>query len=226
MKKLREILKEANVSAGIGVRGFGDVTGNPATGEDVDNAHIERVMQGAIENNQAVSSYITNNTSIFNEPDDDNHWSKTGGKSFSGLISSKGKTRLNEEGIAGGTSSGAGQIAGLGTTSSGKPTNFAEPGVSTSAQNRHQGNVLRRSPPKALPLGLEMGMFAGSPTIKVESSLYDKISTLKGLSELNKYLQESEYGMNILQYMTENNSIPIVFEDKKTGCMCYARYGK
>ena len=58
------------------------------------------------------------------------------------------------------------------------------------------------------------------------SSLYDKISTLKGLSELNKYLQESEYGMNILQYMTENNSIPIVFEDKKTGCMCYARYGK
>lgn len=65
MKTLKDIREDiANVSAGIGVRGFGDVTGTPKVGEedDQDNPHIQRVMQGAEENNSAVDQFIKNNT--------------------------------------------------------------------------------------------------------------------------------------------------------------------
>lgn len=65
MKTLKDIREDiANVSAGIGVRGFGDVTGTPKIGEEdnQDNPHIDRVMQGAEENNSAVDQFIKNNT--------------------------------------------------------------------------------------------------------------------------------------------------------------------
>lgn len=76
MKILRKILKETNVSAGIGVRGFGDVTGNPATTDDSENSHIDRVIQGAQEYNNLVQSFIDNNTNGIYTFTDDNWWGK------------------------------------------------------------------------------------------------------------------------------------------------------
>lgn len=81
MKTLREILKEGNVSAGIGVRGLGDITGNPATTENSENSHIDRVVQGAEINNKSVQDFINshNTTNVLQEPDD-NWWSKAGAR--------------------------------------------------------------------------------------------------------------------------------------------------
>lgn len=85
MKKFKEILLETNVSAGIGIRGFGDVTGNPATTNDSENSHIDRVTQGAEEYTQQVKNFINthNNTSILDEPESDNWWAKAGAKGAS-----------------------------------------------------------------------------------------------------------------------------------------------
>jgi hypothetical protein len=158
MKTIRKILQETNVSAGIGVRGFGDVTGNPATTEDSENSHIDRVLQGAEENNKYVQEYINshNTTYVLQEPETDNWWSKTGtkGAALTGIgkhsktVSKIMKEAKDIEEEVAGTSSGAGQIAGLGSTSSDKPANFAEPGVPPNTdykrQNAIMGQLLRR----------------------------------------------------------------------------------
>ena len=86
----RHSLLETNVSSGIGVRGFGDVTGTPATDDDVVNAHIERVVQNAAENNKQINIFISNNThnntNVLDEPDEDNYWTKDNRKGSNGLL--------------------------------------------------------------------------------------------------------------------------------------------
>jgi len=56
-------------------------------------------------------------------------------------------------GAVAGNTSGGGQIAGLGSTSEGKPANFAEPGISPAVQRRHKkrtSSILRRLLPKRI----------------------------------------------------------------------------
>jgi hypothetical protein len=344
MKTLRKIIQETNVSAGMGVRGFGDVTGNPATTDDSENSHIDRVVQGAEEYNNLVQSFITNHntTSVLDEPVTDNWWAKASAKGtaltmlgkpvktlnkivqegmeakhyeaiddvhvnlenrnhaieeygygpmnpnesnkdfwkeksdlwkttideaqksrcYNCAAFNKSKTIINKIATALGPAgktivqksdlgfcemfhfkcAGARtcdawlmngpikeetSVSGIaGTGDERLPADQREPGVSVAAQKRHHGNVLRRAPPQSLPVGLEMGMFAGKPTVVVESDLYEKLSSFRGIMEMNKYLSESDYGMIILEYITENSDVPVIFENKKTGCMCFARYGK
>lgn len=301
----------------MGVRGFGDVTGNPATTEDSENSHIDRVLQGAEEYNNLVQSFITNHntTGVLQEPESDNWWSKTGtkgvsltgmgkpGKTVSKIIQeaqdneplevtkarleyddrvkkihalgkqmgdvrnvkiqaqiddhqkaaneaqkvfrkydkeqAKAKTMVammtgrtvDEE--AAGTSSGAGQIAGLGSTSPGKPANFAEPGVPVKNKYKKEneqespvmGDILRR--PMLARLSENTGKFAGHTTHKVPHNIFNKITQEKAKGKhWRKYLDEGEHTSHIREFAKKNPKKPIIIEDEKTGYMCFARYGK
>jgi hypothetical protein len=102
MKRLREILLETNVSAGVGIRGFGDVTGNPATTEDSENSHIERMIQGADEYTELVNNFINNHnsTSMLDEPIEDNWWAKAGAKgSALTALGKPSKSKVMNEGM-------------------------------------------------------------------------------------------------------------------------------
>ena len=217
MKRFVRKITESNFSAGFGVRGFGDVSGTPATGDDVDNAHIERVVQGAEENNKAVQSYVTNNTFVLDEPQEENYWSKTGGKGFSGLSTVKrsGKSNLSEEAV------GDGNIAGLGVGPKG------EPGVTPSRTKYKKDNalftkkVLRRRLPQ-----LMTGMFAGNETFIVPENVFHAARMEKRKGEhWTKYLQETDYGRAISAHARKNRKNPIILQCEKTGYMCYAKYG-
>lgn len=105
MKKTFRKLKEeiANVSSGIGVRGFGDVTGTPKVDVDdeQDNPHIQRVVQGSQENNNQVRNLVDNQTKglyTFNDP---NWWAKPGAKgtSLTGLGKSMNNKGTIKEGM-------------------------------------------------------------------------------------------------------------------------------
>lgn len=123
MKTIRNI-RESNISAGVGVRGFGDVSGTPATTDDTENSHIQRVVLGATEYSQEVQNYIDkhNSSSILDEPDD-NWWAKAGSKGslLTGL--GKVKAKLSEENGGGvpANAAGSGNIAGLGVGVQGEP---------------------------------------------------------------------------------------------------------
>jgi len=136
MKTLKNI-RESNVSAGFGVRGFGDMSGTPATTDDVENSHIERVTQGAIEYSQAVKDYINNTTNGIYTFDDTNWWAKPGSvKSITLLGTPKTKTKtttkLSEEMTTGG-------VAGIGSPPpEGKPSNWSEPGVLPIERKKHK----------------------------------------------------------------------------------------
>ena len=132
MKTIRNI-RESNISAGVGVRGFGDVSGTPATTDDTENSHIQRVVLGATQYSQEVQNYIDkhNSSSILDEPDD-NWWAKAGSKGSALTGLGKVKARLSEEMTTGG-------VAGIGSPApEGKPSNWSEPGVSTRVQKRHR----------------------------------------------------------------------------------------
>ena len=154
MKTFRNFVKESNVSAGIGVRGFGDVSGTPATTEDSDNSHIQRVIQGAEEYKNSVKEYIDghNTTHVLDEPDD-NWWAKAGakGSSLTALGTSKGKNRLSEEMNTGG-------VAGLGDTGhpvpEGKTANWSEPPVSAAARKRHKKNNQEQGDRRTFIIGM------------------------------------------------------------------------
>jgi len=149
MKTFKSFVKESNVSAGIGVRGFGDVSGTPATSEDSDNSHIQRVVQSAEEYRNSVQEYIDghNSTHVLDEPDD-NWWAKSGakGSSLTALGTQRGKNRLSEEAPANAT--GSGNIAGLGVGSKG------EPGVSLAARKRHKKNNQEQSDRRTFIIGM------------------------------------------------------------------------
>jgi hypothetical protein len=82
MKKVKDFfIKEeiANVSSGLGVRGFGDVSGTPKVGgeesEEEENPHIERNIQGSAENNELVKNLIKSQLDNLYTFKDDNWWS-------------------------------------------------------------------------------------------------------------------------------------------------------
>ena len=143
MKTLKNI-RESNVSAGIGVRGFGDVSGTPATTGDVENSHIQRVVLGATEYSQEVQNYIDNNTQGIYTFDDNNWWAKPGSvKSITPLQKTTTRTplqktttsdrmslKLSEDAPT--NSAGSGAIAGLGVGQQG------EPGVLLTARKKHK----------------------------------------------------------------------------------------
>ena len=153
MKTIRNI-RESNISAGVGVRGFGDVSGTPATTDDTENSHIQRVVLGATQYSQEVQNYIDkhNSSSILDEPDD-NWWAKAGSKGSALTGLGKVKARLSEEngGGAPANAAGSGNIAGLGVGPQG------EPGVLPKARKNHKKraresfilftNMLRRKKP-------------------------------------------------------------------------------
>jgi hypothetical protein len=121
---------------------------------------------------------------------------------------------VNEEAPA--NSVGGGQLPGMGIAAQGKPSNFGDP----SPQSKPQ--MMRRP-----PMQLEMGMFAGNPTIKVPSHVYNAAKLHKAKNaHWTKYLQETDYGIAIREFARKYPHKPIVLEDEKTGYMCFARYGK
>jgi hypothetical protein len=223
MKRFVRKITESNFSAGFGVRGFGDVSGTPATGDDVDNAHIERVVQGAEENNKAVQSYVTNNTFVLDEPQENNYWSKTGGKGFSGLsiVKRSGKSNLSEE-------ASANAIAGLGVGPKG------EPGVTPSRtkykkRNEQETPIMQNAINRRLPqpmFEVKRGMFAGNETFIVPENVFHAARMEKRKGEhWTKYLQETDYGRAISAHARKNRKNPIILQCEKTGYMCYAKYG-
>lgn len=176
-KTFKQIKEEiANVSAGFGVRGFGDVSGTPKVGDEPENnPHIDRVIQGADENNNLVNQLIKNNSYDLYDFDDDNWWAQAGakGSSLTGLGKSdtkgnktkgaglefdtvkhshgKHKGIVQEEigGVSGAAGianvAGSGYIAGVGSPLEGKPSNWGEPGISK--KNRKKHKILTRAKP-------------------------------------------------------------------------------
>lgn len=135
-----------------------------------------------------------------------------------------------EGGVAGGTTSGGGQIAGLGSTSDGKPANFGEPGIPQTQQKKHRRRVLRRAPPQTLKedCGCQMGKYAGNDTFIVPGDMF-----LNARQERRKgkhwrtYIGKDEPGITIRQYHRKHKGKkPIILQCERTGALCYAQYGK
>ena len=306
MKNLRQIIKENNFTSGI--RGLGVVSGNPATDEDDENSHIQRVIQGAKENNDLVKNFINshNNSSVLddaqmdvkpgnktgkskntqdaiimeaqnNEPDEvtkareayEHHTNEIHrlGKSMGDIRNVKIQAQIDDhqkkaneaqrvfrtfdkeqarnkgeaERAAGkrfdedapANAAGGGQIAGLGTTSAGKPANFAEPGVPPKNKYKKEneqespvmGDILRR--PMLARLTENTGIFAGHMTHKVPRNVFNRIMQEKAKGKhWRKYLGEHDSTIGIREYANRNPHKPVIIEDEDTGYMCYARYGK
>lgn len=249
MKTFKEIKEEiANMSAGIGVRGFGDVSGTPKVGdEEENNPHIDRVVQGAVENSSDVSQLIKNNTEgLYTWEGGIDWWAdKKGMAKYTKYKSSEplgfGKVKssaLKEEiggvmGSSGGTNVGSGYIAGTGQPLEGKPSNWSEPGVSKKKQGKHK--LLTRakpnevgSPMKEIPIQeVKKGMFAGEETFIVPTHVYERAMHAKRKGQHWKtYIKDETFHPSIREFAYTNLNSPIIFEDEKTGYMCYARYGK
>ena len=138
MKRLVRIIKETNTAAiSGGIRGLGNVTGDPAIADE----HVS----GYISDNQAytekLKGNITNGLYGFEEKDDEWSMSQKEVKTMKRIFHKSFKT-LREE-IA--NVAGSGEIAGLGVTPPDKPANWGEPGVSNKKQKKP--SVLRRPPP-------------------------------------------------------------------------------
>ena len=139
--------------------------------------------------------------------------------------------RFDEDAPA--NAAGGGQIAGLGTTSAGKPANFAEPGVPPKNKYKKEneqespvmGDILRR--PMLARLTENTGMFAGHMTHKVPRNVFNRIMQEKAKGKhWRKYLGEHDSTIGIREYANRNPHKPVIIEDEDTGYMCYARYGK
>jgi hypothetical protein len=105
---------------------------------------------------------------------------------------------------------GSGEIAGIGTTNDSKPSNWGEPGF----KKKRKKNIIRR------------GVFAGEETFVVPFSIFEKarLSKRKG-QHWSTFLSEDDID-DIREFANKYPHKPIIFEDEKSGTMCYARYGK
>ena len=75
--------------------------------------------------------------------------------------------------------------------------------------------------------GENTGMFAGKITHKVPRHVYTKIVHEKAKGKhWKKYLGDDEVTSRIRDYAIRNPKKPVVIEDKTTGYMCFARYGR
>jgi hypothetical protein len=137
---------------------------------------------------------------------------------------------VEEGGIAGGTTSGGGQIAGLGSTSPDKPANFAEPGISRKKQKKHKDEIFRRAPPQTLAENPEykMGKYAGNETFIVPGDMFlNARQEKKKRKHWKSYIGEGEHGMAIREYNRKHRGKkPIILQCERTGALCYAQYGK
>jgi hypothetical protein len=146
---------------------------------------------------------------------------------------------IEDGGVAAGTSSGAGQIAGIGTTSAGKPVNFSEPGVSPRDQKKNKPggarspvitSLLRRLQPKMVQeeCGCMKGKFAGEETFIVPAGAFmeARMARKKGKHWM-KYIGEDSVGQEIREYYHKTKGKkPIILQCERTGAMHYAHYGK
>ncbi len=143
---------------------------------------------------------------------------------------------------------GTGEVAGLGVGPQG------EPGVSVSKQRKNQRRNKRGEEKREVELNLfrrqavvmeegekikslegepvkafvvEKGKFAGHDTFIVPSDIFHNARNEKKKGKhWTKYIGHDEYGKAIRQHAKMNFSKPIILQDERTGCMCYARYGK
>jgi hypothetical protein len=119
---------------------------------------------------------------------------------------------------------GGGNIAGLGVGSPDKPANWGEPGVSKRNQQKHGTNVLKRDPPKTIPLGT----FCGQKTFIVPDSMVNEVRMQKRKGKWwTNYLGENDDISNtIREYANANPHEPIILEGEHYGNIVFARYGK
>lgn len=136
---------------------------------------------------------------------------------------------------------GSGYIAGTGHPLEGKPGNWGEPGVSPKKQGRRKKKeddprmfkIFRRKVAetdalKEIPIQeVKKGMFAGEETFIVPSHVFEKALYEKRKGQHWKtYIKDETFHPQIREFAYQNINSPIIFEDEKTGYMCYARYGK
>ena len=134
---------------------------------------------------------------------------------------------IYEEGEGPTNNVGSGNIASVGVSNVSKPAGWGEPGISKSAQRKHRGNILRRSPPQTLKEGPRTGMFAGSQTFIVPSEVFHEARHQKRKgAHWSKYIGEEDHWSYIREYARKNPKKAIVLQDENTGAMCYAKYGK
>ena len=236
VRKITNINEIANVSSGIGVRGFGDVTGEPKIEDQ--NPHIERITQNSIENSESVRAFVKNNTFGLYSDDYDGWWEDLKGMKDRKRAAVKSyfqqKNQTLKEEMSGGNSAGGGAIAGLGVTPEGKPSNFGEPGVNRAKtkykkKNKQQTPIMQDAINRRLPqpmFEVKRGMFAGNETFIVPESVFNSARMAKKeYKHWTKYLQETDYGRAISAHAKKNRKKPIILQCERTGYMCYAKYG-
>lgn len=128
-----------------------------------------------------------------------------------------------EEGGVATNNVGAGNIAGLGVGSQGEPGVRRRPRL---RRNKKRLRPVRRILQSPI---FESGTFAGEQTLIVPTELFESLRTAKsqGNAHFTKYLTENDDLCFLLRdsaYAQSNR--PLIFEDKKTGHMLFARYGK
>lgn len=231
MKTLRSIKEQiANVSAGIGVRGFGDVSGTPKVGnEDENNPHIDRVIQGAEEYQQLVKQFINNNTDgIYTWEGGFDWWADKKGM----LKYTKGRSSepLGLKPLDSKTAKEFGiqeEIANV--------TGAAVPGTGDDPQAFPKSNAIKkhkmmtRAKPNEVGssiMEVKRGKFAGEETFVVPSHVFERARFHKAKGKhWRTYISDETFHPAIREYAYKSKG-PIIFEDEKTGYMCYARYGK
>jgi hypothetical protein len=112
---------------------------------------------------------------------------------------------------------GSGNIAGIGVGPKG------EPGVSVANQKKHAKNVLRRDPPKSIPLGT----FWGQKTFIVPDRMVNEIrmQKRKGKWWTNYLGEHDEISNAIREYANANPHDPIILEGEHYGHIAFCRYG-
>jgi|GEM_PF-3393734 len=137
--------------------------------------------------------------------------------------------KIKEDGDAPANNAGSGNIASLGVTQVGKPSNWGEPGVSPKNQRKHKSRIFRRKSPSVVQEQTDnrRGKFAGNDTFIIPSGLFHKARLQKQKGKHWKsYIGEDEHGQAIREYARKNYGKAIVLQDESTGAMCYASYGK
>jgi hypothetical protein len=229
MKKFVRKIQESNFSAGMGVRGFGDVSGTPKVDygtDEEDNPHIQRVIAGAEENNRLVKQFVDNHntTSLLDEPDD-NWWAKAGAKGSTLTGFGKDKNSLKEQAIANVTGAA---VPGTGDDAQAFPrakNSYKKENERTGAAIARRLAPLMVAEDEAPPL--ETGMFAGNKTFKVPPNVFDTARNERAKGKhWRKYMQDSPHYKQIRDHHRKNPKDPIIFENDKTGHMFYAFYGK
>ena len=217
MKRFKDFsIKEeiANVSSGIGVRGFGDVSGTPKVGDETeDNPHIERNIQGSAENNELVQTFVKSQLDDIYSFKDDNWWNKTREiKSYLKNTSKNSKHTLSEE---------SAPVNATGAAVQG--TSGTDPVVSKSAAKKwkEDNKLFTRIPP------IETGIFAGMKTFKVPRNVFEKAYNEKSKGKhWRTYINDDSFHPSIREFANKNRHDPVIFEDQDRGWMLFARYGR